>query len=49
MKPTSIILPLGLFVANALAAVDITITMAGGETSNRRIPTTGECIDLFQG
>ncbi|PLN80126.1 hypothetical protein BDW42DRAFT_194718 [Aspergillus taichungensis] len=48
MKPTSIILPLGLLVANALA-VDVEITMAGGKTALRRIPTTGECIDLFQG
>ncbi|PKY03875.1 hypothetical protein P168DRAFT_319333 [Aspergillus campestris IBT 28561] len=48
MKPTSIILPLGLLITNALA-VDVTITMAGGTTDLRHLPTTGECIDLFQG
>ncbi|KAI9931076.1 hypothetical protein MW887_010733 [Aspergillus wentii] len=48
MKLTTVLLPLGLFVSSSLA-VGITITMAGGGTKDLDIPTTGECIDLFQG
>ncbi|KAF9893373.1 hypothetical protein FE257_011805 [Aspergillus nanangensis] len=48
MKPTTILLPVGLFVSNVLA-VGVTITMAGGGTKDLEIPTDGACLDLFQG